>query len=186
MFQFMPTLRLRSVLCYIHENVTPVLGDSHFPFVHLHVKALGISAFRLEQILRVMEAMVPAFLAPILSGRGLDVYQAVVPMATANESETVTFSVGFLASPSTPGFWPVRAGEPWMKTVGWMGFVPVTDPESQEACALPSGSGPMPVSCGKQQNLLLSFSDRRDHLIVVDVENERQQRIAVLLLQDFE
>jgi hypothetical protein len=44
----------------------------------------------------------------------------------------------------------------------------------------------MPVSCGKQQNLLLSFSDRRDHLIVVDVENERQQRIAVLLLQDFE
>jgi hypothetical protein len=107
-------------------------------------------------------------------------------MATANESETVTFSVGFLASPSTPGFWPVRAGEPWMKTVGWMGFVPVTDPESQEACALPSGSGPMPVSCGKQQNLLLSFSDRRDHLIVVDVENERQQRIAVLLLQDFE
>jgi hypothetical protein len=78
-----------------------------------------------------MEAMVPAFLAPILSGRGLDVYQAVVPMATANESETVTFSVGFLASPSTPGFWPVRAGEPWMKTVGWMGFVPVTDPESR-------------------------------------------------------
>ena len=96
----MPTLRLRSVLCYIHENVTPVLGDSHFPFVHLHVKALGISAFRLEQILRVMEAMVPAFLAPILSGRGLDVYQAVVPMATANESERVCL---FL-----PALWPLQ------------------------------------------------------------------------------
>jgi hypothetical protein len=34
--------------------------------------------------------------------------------------------------------------------------------------------------------MLMRVIDRRDHLIVVDVENERQQRIAVLLLQDFE
>jgi len=33
----------------------PSFGFSHSaPFVHLHVKALGVSTFRLEQILRVM------------------------------------------------------------------------------------------------------------------------------------